>query len=448
MKGIIRIVSLTMGLIMLFSVGLLAGTYALATVPAAAKDYEVDRLADEALFAKTEPGPARQSDLKEKFESCNTLENGVLTFFTKEQAEELHSRKENGELFTLSYDEVLFIISDSIRQYYDHDEIVLTNAAAYGLIPEEKTQNSPDHHVYCYHGDYSELSYEQARLRYRDIMDDIYLMIVYRLSMLDSSFARCEQYVTGDSSRWLIVNGQTPAVLVSGKGEYGLESINVDPPIPEKTFYLKSFAETSDLEAASAKTADEFGVFRRKAFAAISSKKDDQGTYEEWYNASLEAPLLIADFENRNHLIRIIQKDGLTLSTVFPTIELKEKAPVFDPAGEAAKKYDRTLSELMAKDLIPDCDVSIPTPAFPLKYYKHGISGDENGLRVGMTFGEMVEIYGLPYDGTTSGFLTMRYFTEEGKTIVLYFDPSYTADGGETEDYVISSIHWPEDIDG
>ena len=438
MKGVIKIISLTMGLILLFSAGLLAGTYALAAVPAAEKEYEVDRFTDGSLFVKNESGPARQSDMQDKFENYNTLENGIFTFFTPEQAEELHDRKENGELFTLSYDEVLFIINDSIRQYYNHDEIVLTKANEYGLIPEEKRQRSSDYHVYCYHGDCSEFSFEQAKYRYQDILNDLYCIIVYRLSMLDSSFARCEQYVTDDMSRWLIVDGQSPAVLVSGEGEYGIESINVDPPIPEKTFYLKSFAEADELSAIREITADEYGIFFRKESARVSPWRSD--IYEEWYNASLEAPLLIADFENKNNSIIISQTDGLILSTVFPTVELKEKAPVYDPTKEFNDKYDRTMSELMAKDLMPDYDLSMPTPAYPLKYYKDGVDADGNGLREGMTFKEMVEEFGLPYNGLTSGMFTLTYYTEDGYTILVYIG-KYTKD--DPDGYYVQSIRWP-----
>ena len=399
MKGIIKILSLTMGLIMLFSAGLLASAYALAAAPTTEKDYEVDRFTDKSLFVKKDSGPTTQSDMQDKFGNYNTLENNVLTFFTKEQAEELHVRKENGELFALSYDEVLFIINDSIQQYYNHDEIVLTNATAYGLIPEEKIQSSVDHHIYCNHDDLSELPYLSAEYKYQEVRDDIYCIIVYRLSMLDSSFVLCEQYVTDDLSKWLILDGQTPVVLVPGKGKYGIESI--------KTFYLKL----------------------------------------KWMSASLKVPILIMDYKDKVNMIRVCESDGLTLSTVYPTAELKEKAPVYDPTKEI-NKYDRLYAELVAKDLMPDYDLSKPTIAFPLKYYKDGISGDGNGLKEGMMFSEMVEQFGLPYNGITSGFFTLRYFTEEGKEIVLYCNPRYSVETNQPEDFAIGHIHWPKDIDG
>ena len=442
MKSVIIILSLAMGLIMLFSAGLLAGAYALAAAPTTTQDYEVDRFTDESLFVKNESGPARQSDLQEKFENYTTLENNVLTFFAQEQAEELHTRKENGELFTLSYDEVLFIINDSIQQYYNHDEIILTNATAYGLIPEEKRQRSVDHHIYCNHDDLSELPYLSAEYKYQEVRDDIYCIIFYRLSMLDSSFVSCEQYVTVDLSRWLSVDGQMPAVLVSGKGKYGLASINVDPPIPEKTFYLKSFAESDNKQEA----VSEYGIFMRKTLASFSSIKNEEN--EKWMRASLKAPLLIVDYKDKDTMICVCESDGLTLSAVYPTTELKNKAPVYDATKELNNKYDRLYAELVAKDLMPDYDLSKPTIAFPLKYYKDGISGDGNGLKEGMMFSEMVEQFGLPYNGVTSGFFTLRYFTEEGKEIVLYCNPRYSVETNQPEDFAIGHIHWPEDIDG
>ncbi len=437
MKGIIKILSLTIGLIMLFSAGLLASTFALAAAPTMTKDYEVGRFTDESLFVKKESGPTKQSDMQDKFENYNMLENNVLTYFTKEQAEELHARKENGELFTLSYDEVLFIINDSIQQYYNHDEIILTNATAYGLIPKEKRQRSINHRIYCNHDDLSELPYLSAEYKYQEVRDDIYCIIVYRLSMLDSSFVTCEQYLTDDLSRWLIVDGQAPAVLVSGKGKYGLETINIDPPIPEKTFCLKSFAESDNKQEA----VSEYSIFMRKTKASISSVKNEEN--EKWMSTSLKAPLLIIDYKDKDNMIRVCESDGLTLSTVYPTAELKNKAPVYDPTKEI-NKYDRFYAELVIKDIMPDYDLTKPTSAFPLNGYKDGISGDGNGLKEGMTFSEMVEQFGLPYNGVTSGFFTLRYFTEEGKTIVLYCNPRYFAATNQAEDFIIFDIKWPE----
>ncbi len=432
MKGIIKIFSLTIGLIMLFSAGLLASTYALAAAPTTTKDYEVDRFTDESLFVKKESGPARQSDMQDKFEDYDTLENNVLTFFTKEQAEELHARKENGELFTLSYDEVLFIINDSIQQYYNHDEIVLTNATAYGLIPEGKTMRSKDHHIHCYHDDLSELPYESSVSTYREVLDNIYCIIIYRLSMLDSSFVSCEQYLTNDFSRWLIVDGQTPAVLVSGKGKYGLESINGDPPIPEKIFRLKSFAKSDNKQEA----VSEYSVYLRKTGASLSSKINEET--EKWMSALLKAPLLIVDYNDKDSMISICQSDGLTLSAVYPTAELKNKAPIYDATKEFNNKYDRTMAKDMVHKLFPNYDLSLPTPAYPLKYYKEDY-GDGKILKEGMNFNEMVEQFGIPYNGLTSGLLTLVYYTEENYTILMYLSTD------NDSNYYVQSIHWPTD---
>ena len=437
MKGIIKIISLSICLIMLFSAGLLAGTYAIAKAPAAAKDYEVDRFTDESLFVKKESGPAKQSDMKEKFDDYVTLEDDTLTFFTKEQAEALHERKENGEIFTLTYDEVLFIINDSIQQYFNHDNIILTNATIYGLIPKGKIQRSWNHHVYCYHDDLSKLPYNSAVSTYNEMLDNIYCIIVYRLYMLDSTFVTCEQYLTDDLSRWLIVDGQTPGVLVSGKGEYGLESINVDPPIPEKAFCLKSFAKSDNKQEA----VSEYSVYLNKTKASVSSKISEEN--EKWMNTSLKAPLLIVDYNDKDGMITVCGSDGLTLSAVYPTAELKDRAPVYDPDKEFNNEYDRSIAESIAENLLPDYDLSLQTPAYPLKYYMEGC-GDVGRLEEGMKFSEIVEQFGLPYNGVTSGLFTFRYFTEEGKVIVLYCNPRCFAETKLVDDFTIDRIIWPE----
>ena len=53
----------------------------------------------------------------------------TLTLFTREQTERLLAVRENGERTPLSYDEILFLINDSIRLYERCDEIVLTGLA-------------------------------------------------------------------------------------------------------------------------------------------------------------------------------------------------------------------------------------------------------------------------------------------------------------------------------
>ena len=106
MKGILKIIALTMGLILLFSGALLAGTYALAESPAGEKDHEVDRFTDASLFlSAAESGPTPQSDLQEKFDVYSftetiegeTREDGTpktrLIFFSEEQVEDLYGRR-------------------------------------------------------------------------------------------------------------------------------------------------------------------------------------------------------------------------------------------------------------------------------------------------------------------------------------------------------------------
>ncbi|MBQ9543914.1 MAG: hypothetical protein IJV00_02160 [Clostridia bacterium] len=446
MKGAIKTVCMALALITLFSAALIAGTKALAVAPTAPKSYSPDRPAD-AVSGKTDSGPQKQADMQSRFsvyDHTSIDENGedVLTFFSEEQAEELRSRRENGELFTLSYDEVLYIINDSIVQYNSHDCIVLTNATKYSLIPACKRQRSLSHHIHCFNEGFDDMSFNEAMSTYDEVLDDIFCIIVYRLSMLDSSFAYCEQYTAADLSRWLLLDGQLPAFQIREKTEH------FNPSRSDLAVWVKSFAQADTLEKMREKTAGEFGVYYRKEDSRISPYRSD--IYEEWMNAKLEAPLLVADFNSRYNSIQLCETDGLTLTSLYPTAELKNAAPLYDPAKETEieiqKKFGRQTSELMAKDLMPDYDLNKPTPAYPLKYYREGI-GDKSPLKEGMSFAEAVELFGLPYNGQTSGMFTLNYYTEEKKTIVLYLTPiRYSQEEGKViGDYYITDILWPKE---
>ncbi len=481
MKGIVKIVCLTLGLILLFTAGFLAGVHALASAPTAAKAYAVDRFTDEALFVKKEESPTPQLELQEKFETYNKIESiepdpdsgkeaGTrLTFFTEEQAEERRSRKENGELFTLSYDEVLFIINDSIQQYYRYDEIVLTDDCMTYVNPPRHS-SSPGYYqrtprtVSCYHGDFSEFDYETAADNYNRVLSDIFRIITYRLSMLDSSFA-----LYGDEPNDLWDMWKRVSIKPSGLDEDGrldrrfttfddrneegfllvseetlLRFSFMDSYPCVRTFYLKSFAEADSLASIREKTVEEYCVYANKKLASVVTVDSEEA--EKWKNASLDAPLLLTDFEDGHALILISEPDGLTLSVVFPTAELKEKAPVcpsdYHPLGyhteeEYNKRFSRSFSEIMVKELMPDYDLSNPTPVYPLKVYHYGVKNDGNGLKLGMSFTEMVAQFGVPYDGDTSGFLSVRYFTAEGNRITIYVFPHYD-ENHNVDDYSIA----------
>ena len=134
MKNNIKVITITTVLILASALILTGCMYALAAAPLEEKDYNMDEFVDKNLFVSAiSNGPEAQSELQEKFAVYNfesTDENGgqTLTLFSKDQYDTITEKRTNGERFFLTYDEVLFIINDSIQMYNKYDTVILTNA--------------------------------------------------------------------------------------------------------------------------------------------------------------------------------------------------------------------------------------------------------------------------------------------------------------------------------
>ena len=138
-----------------------------------------------------EDAPLAQVEMKSKFRSYLHEEGKVLTLFTEEQYTELKSVREKGERDPLSYDEILFLVNDSIRLYFEYDEIHLTNANKDYILPLglSLVQSSNACILYPYHGNYSECtSYSEAEQVYGKMLEEIYAIIYYRIYMHDAGF--------------------------------------------------------------------------------------------------------------------------------------------------------------------------------------------------------------------------------------------------------------------
>ncbi len=80
---------------------------------------------------------------------------------------------------------------------------------------------------------------------------------------------------------------------------------------------------------------------------------------------------------------------------------------------EFNQKYQRCVG--LIKEIMPEYDTSLATPVYPLKSYQDGL-GDGKGL----SLKEVVEKFGVPYEGPTSGMFTLCYYTEDGYTVLMY----------------------------
>lgn len=260
-------------------------------------------------------------------------EKTVQTFFSEDQAKELRGRKEKGELFTLTYDEVKYIVDDSIWKYNKYDEIILTGANAYGIVPGSERQESSDHHIYCNHEDLSKLPAEEANQKNKTAEKDLYIIITYRLAMLDSSFAKCELYRTHDSV-WMSLDG-APATLIWGDGKYGMSSIDVDPPVPASTFFLKSFAEADSLDSIMQKTSKDYMIYNMKTFLVTSSSAEASEKFRSKYydgirDANMEFPLLMTRFSEDGCTIVVADFTNGSSARLFPQNGFSQSASQFE----------------------------------------------------------------------------------------------------------------------
>lgn len=137
-----------------------------------------------------EDAPLAQSAMQEKFNTYLHTDGSAVTVFSDEQYAQLKAIREGGKRTPLTYDEILFLVNDSINLYFTYDEIHLTNAVVDG-ISHNLYLSSNAEIIYPYHGDYSELkNYTEADHKYQKMLEDIYSIIYYRIYMHDAGFAK------------------------------------------------------------------------------------------------------------------------------------------------------------------------------------------------------------------------------------------------------------------
>jgi hypothetical protein len=172
-----------------------------------------------------EETPTAQSEFQKKFGVFGKEATGIngekmFYLFTKEQVDESLKMRKEGVRRSLTYDGIIFIINDTIRLYFEYDQIVLTDFTDHtvgeqksvyhklssstesfepykNLYYESGTNNSytvctekEDYRfitIDTYHGDLSEFgSYDDAIVQYSTMLMDIERMIAERLRILDT----------------------------------------------------------------------------------------------------------------------------------------------------------------------------------------------------------------------------------------------------------------------
>lgn len=204
-----------------------------------------------------EETPTAQSEMQKKFSVYGKEENGengekIFHLFTCEQVEESLQMRKEGVRRSLTFDEISFIINDTVRIYFEYDKIVMPDFSNHttgveinlyhsSIIQYDKEfwNSIEDMHTYLmnrlnsyesceceqkveyttvttYHGDFSEYEdYESAFSAYDDMMLQIEMMISERLRILDTgTLFFCKS--TGNS----FYNQHMYGILLDG-GSYG-----------------------------------------------------------------------------------------------------------------------------------------------------------------------------------------------------------------------------------
>ncbi len=217
MKKSLKFFTIVVSLLLTSAFLLGCGMHAIGRDYGESKPYNLDSLsnvvsvdvADSSLTPiETDDFPQTQEGLKEKFMQYIHAENNVATVFSDEQYAELKAIRERGERIPLTYDEVLFLINDSINLYFKYDRIRLTNAVA-DEISHKSYLNTITEVIETYHGDFTEfVNYDLAYRRYEKMLEDIYSVIYYRIYVHDAGFASVNEGADGDKKVQLLsLNG-------------------------------------------------------------------------------------------------------------------------------------------------------------------------------------------------------------------------------------------------
>lgn len=202
-----KIIIIAASLVLAAALALCGCVYLIGDVPDETRGYNPDEMTLPSVIEET---PSAQSELQKKFGAYGREETGergerIFRLFTEEQIEESLTLRKNGERRMLTYEEILFLINDSIRMYFEYDKIIITDFICH---THDKTPTSPLDYdmrlgnnryrrceVYTYeyidlipyHGDYSDKSsYADALATYHKMIEDIQTIIFERLRIHDT----------------------------------------------------------------------------------------------------------------------------------------------------------------------------------------------------------------------------------------------------------------------
>ena len=134
--------------------------------------------------------PTAQKEMIIKYSVYNHVdETGkVIKLFSDEQSKSFKKRKKKGERIYLTYDDVLFLINDTIRIYNTYDEVILTDLTDHTIPINKNLFKSGDQTIKTYHGDFSEFNNVRAKSEYSIMKESILEILNYRISVLTTEY--------------------------------------------------------------------------------------------------------------------------------------------------------------------------------------------------------------------------------------------------------------------
>ncbi len=336
MKGNKKFFMIVTSLLILSSLVLTGCMYAISSNDKGAKQYDLDVMENvtdndsesDGVFGE---GILPQKELQEKFGIYIHTNENTATVFSEEQYAVLKSLREKGVRTPLTYDEVLFLINDSINLYFTYEEIKLTNAVCDGISHNLYLSTNAET-IRPYHGDFSEFpSLDKGYQQYEKMIEDIFSIIYYRIYMHDAGFETVtEAFLPGKGT-----------IVYTDEYEFDYDgNASIDPRETETgavklgIMQLLSFNGT-DVSGKENKDhlVSEWGKMIRARGAFSSDYVDASGYVPE----VLEAPMLVCYHENgilRDSRIStvlynlyMVDPETLQSTSIFPTYELKNMMP-------------------------------------------------------------------------------------------------------------------------
>lgn len=196
MKQNMKFFTIVISLLLLSSIILTGCMYAIAADNGEMKPYDLNGQKennDSSGGNIVEDAPQAQVPLHGQFGEYLHKDGNAVTIFSEGQYAELKAVRESNKRNPLTYEEILFLVSDSINMYFAYDEIRLYKANVDSVLPLTLSfsaiQSSSSCIIKPYHGDFSEFEvYADALNRYEHMLQEIYAIIYYRIYMHDAGF--------------------------------------------------------------------------------------------------------------------------------------------------------------------------------------------------------------------------------------------------------------------